>query len=110
MNTTINIGNKGNFEKLVLKSDQPVLVDFWAPWCGPCNVVAPIIEELAQDYEGKLQVVKVNTDDEQDIAEQFDITSIPTMIFFINGEEVARTLGAQPKDNFEAIIKEHTNF
>jgi len=107
MNTTINIGNKDNFEQLVLNSDQPVLVDFWAPWCGPCNAVAPIIEELAQDYEGKLQVVKVNTDDEQDIAEQFDITSIPTMILFINRKEVARTLGAQPKSNIEAFINEH---
>ena len=85
------------FEQEVLQSDKPVLVDFWAPWCGPCRMVGPVIEELAGDYEGQLKVVKVNTDDNQQVAASLGIQGIPTLIFFRDGSEVDRVVGALPK-------------
>lgn len=85
------------FEQQVLKSDVPVVVDFWAPWCGPCRAVAPILDELAGDYEGKLTIAKVNTDEEQQWASQFGIMAIPTMIVFKGGKEIGRIQGARPK-------------
>ncbi len=107
MNALINHVTKDTFEQEVIQSHIPVLIDFWADWCGPCHVIAPILEEVAQDYEGKIKVVKVNTDESYELAEQFDITSIPTMVLVIKGKEVSRTLGAHPKDNIEAFFKEH---
>ena len=84
-----------NFEATLAEGVS--LVDFWAPWCGPCRMIAPVIEELAEDYEGKANICKVNTDEEQDIAVKFGIRSIPTIMFFKNGEMVDQIVGAQSK-------------
>ncbi len=97
------------FEQKVMKSDTPVLVDFWAPWCGPCRAVAPVLEELAGEYEGKVVIAKVNTDEHQRYASQFGVMAIPTMIMFKNGEMVDRIEGAGPKSLYkgrlDALIK-----
>ncbi len=89
-----------NWEKEVLNSDIPVLVDFWAPWCGPCRMVAPIVSELAQEYEGKLKVGKLNTDEEPGIAVRYGIMSIPTLMIFKNGSVADQIIGAVPKEYF----------
>ncbi len=86
------------FENEVVKSALPVLVDFWAEWCGPCRMVGPIIDEIAHDLEGKLKVAKINVDNEQELAARFNIMSIPTILLFKNGEVVEQVVGAMSKD------------
>jgi thioredoxin 1 len=94
-----------NFQAEVLESDIPVLVDFWAPWCGPCRAVAPVVEEIAGERAGQLKVSKLNTDENQQTAIQYNVLSIPTLIVFKNGQEVKRVTGAYPKKRLEAEIE-----
>jgi thioredoxin 1 len=93
-----------NFENEILKSDQPVLVDFWAPWCGPCRLVAPVLDQLADEMDGKLRIAKLNVDEAQGIAYKYQVQSIPTFILFKNGQMADRTMGALPKSGFENFI------
>lgn len=95
-----------DFELGVLKSELPVLVDFWAPWCGPCRVVGPLLEELAGNYDGRLTVAKVNVDENPVQASRHGIQGIPTMILFADGNEVDRIVGALPKSDLEAWIQQ----
>jgi len=89
--------NDSNFDELVLKSDKPVLVDFWAEWCGPCRMVGPVVEEIAKEYDGKARVGKVDVDSNPDISVKFGIRNIPALLFFKNGEIVDKQVGAVPK-------------
>jgi thioredoxin 1 len=93
-----------NFKATVTQNDHPVLLDFWAPWCGPCRVVGPIIDELAGEYEGRAIVGKINTEQQQKLAQQFQIRSIPTLIIMQNGKVVERYTGVVPKPNLEEIL------
>ena len=94
-----------SFENDVLKSDQPVLVDFWATWCGPCRMVAPLLDELAEEMDGQVRIVKLNVDENQQTAFQFRVSSIPTFILFKNGQMADRMMGAMPKSAFEKFIE-----
>jgi thioredoxin 1 len=94
-----------DFESTIKNSATPVLVDFWAEWCGPCRRIAPIIDELAAEYEGRLAVGKVNIDEHQDAATQFGVSSIPTLILFKDGQPAERIVGALPKEELEDVIK-----
>ena len=89
--------NKNNFHEEVVNSDKPVLIDFWAPWCGPCRMVVPIVEEIAAEHP-EYKIVKVNVDEEPELASQFGVVSIPTLVVMENGIEVERSVGARPKN------------
>ena len=94
-----------NFDSEVLKSEQPVLVDFWASWCGPCRMLAPVIEEIAKEYEGKIKVGKVNVDEQPALAGKYGISSIPTVILFKGGQIASTAIGYRPKEDFVAMLK-----
>jgi thioredoxin 1 len=96
--------NDGNFDELVLKSDKPVLVDFWAEWCGPCRMIAPIIEEMAHEFEGKAIVLKCDVDSSPGVAAKFGIRNIPTILFFKDGKVADKQVGAVPKNAFVAKL------
>lgn len=105
MSNVINLNNE-NFEKEVAQADIPVLVDFWAPWCGPCKMLGPVVESLAADNEGKITVAKLNVDENQNLAVKFGVRGIPTLIFFKGGSEVKRVVGAQSKAQLQKVVDE----
>ena len=94
-----------NFENEVMKSNIPVLIDFWAPWCGPCQMMGPIIEQLAEEYVGKAKVGKVNVDEEGELSQAFGVMSIPTIVLVKDGKVVKQAVGARPKTEVEAMLQ-----
>jgi len=99
--------DESNWQSEVIESDKPVLVDFWAPWCGPCRIIAPIIEELANEFEGKIKVGKLNTDENPNIAMKYGIRAIPTVMLFKNGDVVDTRIGVQPKEALKQMVAGH---
>jgi len=93
-----------DFDKVVLQSDVPVLVDFWAPWCPPCRAIGPTLDALAEEYQGKAKVVKVDVDDEPEVASRYGVSSIPALLLFKGGEQVGQLVGAHPKASIANLI------
>ncbi|MGZ8866883.1 MAG: thioredoxin [Thermoanaerobaculia bacterium] len=102
--TSVTQVTDADFEKAVLHSGKPALVDFWAPWCGPCRIIGPIVEELAPSYQGRAVIAKMNVDDNPMVAQRFGITSIPTLMMFKDGKLVDRAVGAMPKAELQKFI------
>ncbi|MBD2246430.1 thioredoxin [Nostoc sp. FACHB-892] len=96
-----------SFKQEVLDSDVPVLVDFWAPWCGPCRMVAPVVDEISEQYKGQIKVVKVNTDENPQVASQYGIRSIPTLMIFKGGQKVDMVVGAVPKTTLASTLEKY---
>lgn len=96
-----------NFDELVMKSDKPVLLDFWAVWCGPCRMVAPTVDKLAEDYKDRAVIGKINVDEETELAEQFKVMSIPTIYILKNGQVAERMIGARPYTELAAALDKH---
>ena len=105
MSNVIEI-NDANFDSVVLKSEIPVLVDFWAPWCGPCKLLGPTLEEISLENEGKLAIVKINIDENQEMAAKYGIKSIPTMLIFNKGDLKNQLVGSMPKKNIEDVLSQ----
>jgi len=103
----IVVGTDSNWKKEVEQSNVPVMVDFWAPWCGPCRMVSPVIEKLAGKYSGKIKVVKVNVDDNQELAMKYNIMSIPTIMLFKDGKALDQAIGAAPSDFYEKLLSKN---
>lgn len=103
-NNVIHV-NQSNFKEEVIDSKIPVIVDFWAAWCGPCRMIAPIIDQLAMEYSGKMKVVKLNVDENPDLSSQYGINSIPSIYMFKNGQKVDALIGARPKQAFDDMVK-----
>ena len=99
--------NDADFESVVVNSDIPVLLDFWAPWCGPCKMIAPVLDELAPEFAGKVKIVKMNVDDNQATPAQFGVRSIPTLLLIKNGQVGATQVGALPKTQLANFINQH---
>jgi thioredoxin len=96
--------NENDFSREVLEETIPTAVDFWAPWCGPCTMVAPILEEIAHEYQGKIKIVKINSDDNQNLSAQYSIQGIPTLVLFRDGREIDRLIGVAPKENIVRFL------
>ena len=105
--STVEEVNAGQFESAVLKETLPVLVDFWAPWCGPCKMMGPVLEDLAKELDGRLKIVKVNVDENNELAGNFNVMSIPTLILFKGGRSVETFMGAQPKQALASKLESH---
>ncbi len=106
MSATVTI-DQDNFTAEVIESDTPVVVDFWAEWCMPCKMVAPVLDQISQDYAGRLKIAKVNVDDAGEIAQKYNIVSIPTLLLFKDGNVVGQQVGAVPRETIESLFKDY---
>ncbi|MEW6273521.1 MAG: thioredoxin [Bacillota bacterium] len=104
---SIQVLDSASFKEFIASAKNPVLVDFWAPWCGPCKMIAPVLEEIAAEYAGKLQVAKLNVDENQGPASDFKVSSIPTLILFKNGQEMERSIGFKTKGDLKKFVDKH---